>query len=153
MNRHLKDWRKFLLQEKQLDLFTGTRWERPELKYGQNDSEKFWPMSIEQVEDLLFELEENGYYIDVVLTFVNGKQDVGPEQWKYGLNERELIPTVGVMIGPKIVRGTEPNQLSDEDLTYVLTSFVNRVKPKFKTIEFYDEDGILHVDMVYSGAQ
>ncbi len=146
MNKHLKDWKSFILQEKQLDLFQNTFYEKPELKYSLAEGgPAFWPISIEQVEDLLFELEENGYYIDVVLTFVNGKQDVGPEQWKYGLNERELIPTVGVMIGPKIVRGSEPNQLSDEDLTYVLKSFVKRVEPKFKTIEFYDEDGLLNL--------
>jgi hypothetical protein len=146
MSKYLKDWKSFLLQEKQLDLFQNTFYEKPELKYSSTEGgPAFWPISIEQVEDLLFELEENGYYIDVVLTFVDGKQDLGPEQWKYGLNERELIPTVGVTIGPKIVRGTEPNQLSDDDLTYVLTSFVNRVKPKFKTIEFYDEDGILNL--------
>jgi hypothetical protein len=145
MHKHLKDWKRFLLQEKQLDLFKGTRWEKPELKYGPNESGKFWPMSKEQVEDLLFELEENGYYIDVVFTFIDENQDVGPYKWMYGLNKRELTPTIGVMIGPKIVRGSEPNQVSDEDLTHVLKSFVNRVRQKFKTIEFYDEDGILNL--------
>lgn len=149
MNKHLKDWRRFLLQEKQLDLFKGTRWEKPELKYGPSDSGKFWPMSKEQVEDLLFELEENGYYVDVAWTFIDEDQDVGPYKWKFGLNKRELTPTIGVMIATKLTRRSEPSEVSDEDLTKVLKSFVNRVRQKFKTIEFYDEDDeILKLDSI-----
>ena len=54
MSKHLKDWKQFLLQEKQLDLFSGTRWEYPELKHSlPTGGPNFWPMSIEQVEDLL----------------------------------------------------------------------------------------------------
>lgn len=141
---HLKDWKRFLLQEKQLDLFSGTRWEKPELKHSlPAGGRALWPMSIEQVEDLLFELVENGYYVDVVLTFIDEDQDEGPYKWKLGLDKRELTPTIGVMIGPKIIKGSE--KVSDEDLTYVLTSFINRVRQKFKTIEFYDEDGILNL--------
>jgi hypothetical protein len=40
-----------LLQEKQLDLFQGTSYERPELKY-----KNYWPITPEEIEDLLFEL-------------------------------------------------------------------------------------------------
>ena len=138
-------WKDFLLQEKQLDLFQGTSYERPELKYGRRvgggpeSVEKFWPISLEEVEDLLFELEEGGYDINIFYAFVDeSEQDEGPKNLAIPGNKRELTPCIRVQISPK-------DELSDEDLTYVLTSFVKRVKPKFKTIEFYDDEGSLNL--------
>jgi hypothetical protein len=145
MSKHIVKWSNFI-NEKQLDLFARTRWEKPELKYGPNDSEKFWPMSQDQIKDLLVELEDGGYFINVEYGFIDEDQDVGPYKLQSSLNKRELTPTILVSISPKIIRGTEPNQLSDEDLTWALTSFYDRVKPKFKTIEIYDEDGSLNIE-------
>ena len=47
MSKYLKDWKNFLV-EKQLDLFQGTFWERPELKY-----KNYWPITPEEIDDLL----------------------------------------------------------------------------------------------------
>ena len=147
MSKYLKDWKQFLLQEKQLDLFTGTRWEKPELKHSlENGKTAFWPISSEEVEDLLFELEENGYGVYILYSFVDeSEQDEGPKNLTIPKNKRELTPCIRVQISPKVMSGSNRNELSDEDLTYVLTSFVKRVKPKFKTIEFYDGEGSLNL--------
>jgi hypothetical protein len=140
--KKLIQWKDFLT-EKQLDIFTGTRWEKPELKYGlKTTRENFplWPMSIEEVEDLLFKIEESGYHVNVFLTFVDEESGgVGPKEWIFGINKRELTPTIGVTITP--IRNSGYNRTSDKDLSYVLKSFINRVKPKFKKIEIYEKDG------------
>jgi hypothetical protein len=127
-------------------------WEHPELKYGRGvgggpeSDQKFWPISLEEIEDLLFELEEGGYDINIFYSFIDeSNKDEGPKNLAVPGNKRELTPCIRVEIFPKISRGSEPNQVSDEDLTYVLTSFVKRVKPKFKTIEFYDDEGSLNL--------
>jgi hypothetical protein len=133
MPKYLKDWKTFLLQEKQLDLFQGTSYERPELKY-----KKYWPISDEEIEDLLFELEEGGYIIDHTFSFVDQTEDA-PYNLVEALRKRELTPCVRVEISSK--RG-----VIDENLTYVLTSFIKRVKPKFGKIELFDDDGMLQLD-------
>ena len=161
MANYLKDWKSFLLQEKQLDLFQGTSYERPELKYGKRidgtdiedvvfggreGTQKFWPISFEEVGDLLFELEENGYNILIFYSFIDeSDKDDGPKNLVVPGNKRELTPCIRVQISPKVMSGSNRNELSDEDLTYVLTSFVKRVRQKFKKIEFYDDDGFLNL--------
>jgi len=133
MPKYLKDWKTFLLQEKQLDLFQGTSYERPELKY-----KNYWPISDEEIEDLLFELEESGYIINYVFSFIDQTEDA-PYNLVEALRKRELTPCVRVEISSK--RG-----VIDENLTYVLTSFIKRVKPKFGKIELFDDDGMLQLD-------
>jgi hypothetical protein len=144
-------WKDFLV-EKQLDLFQGTSYERPELKYGSGSNgdregvQKFWPISYEEVGDLLFELEENGYSILIFYEFVDeSDKDEGPKNLVIPGNKRELTPCIRVQIAPKVITRDNRNELSDEDLTYVITSFVKRVRQKFKTIEFFDDEGFLNL--------
>jgi hypothetical protein len=123
------------LVEKQLDLFQGTSYERPELKY-----KKYWPISDEEIEDLLFELEESGYIINYVFSFIDQTEDT-PYNLVEALRKRELTPCVRVEISSK-------KGVTDEKLTYVLTSFIKRVKPKFGKIELFDDDGMLQLDKI-----
>ena len=132
MSKYLKDWKDFLV-EKQLDLFQGPIYERPELKY-----KNYRPITPEEIEDLLFELEESGYIINYVFSFIDQTEDT-PHNLVEALRKRELTPCVRVEISSK--RG-----VADENLTYVLTSFIKRVKPKFGKIELFDDDGILQLD-------
>lgn len=127
-------WKDFLV-EKQLDLFQGTSYERPELKY-----KKYWPISDEEIEDLLFELEESGYIINYVFSFIDQTEDT-PYNLVEALRKRELTPCVRVEISSK-------KGVTDEKLTYVLTSFIKRVKPKFGKIELFDDDGMLQLDKI-----
>jgi len=129
-------WKEFLL-EKQLDLFQGTFWERPELKY-----EKYWPITLEEIEDLLFELEEYGYIINYTFSFIDQKED-RPYNIVQVLNKRELTPCVRVEISPK-----QGFKFKDENLTRVLKSFIRRIKPKFGKIEIFDDDGMLELDKI-----
>ena len=125
-------WKDFLV-EKQLDLFQGTMYERPELKY-----ENYWPITPEEIEDLLFELEEGGYEITIFYGFVDETEDK-PLNLTQVLNKRGLTPCVRIEISPQ-------KGIADENLTYVLTSFIKRVKPKFSKIELFDDDGMLQLD-------
>jgi hypothetical protein len=133
MSKYLKNWKTFLLQEKQLDLFQGTSYERPELKY-----ENYWPITPEEIEDLLFELIEGDYIINYVFSFIDQTEDT-PYNLVEVLNKRELTPCVRIEISSQ--RG-----VTDENLTYVLTSFIKRVNPKFGKIELFDDDGMLQLD-------
>jgi len=133
MSKYLKNWKTFLLQEKQLDLFQGTFWERPELKY-----KKYWPITPEEIEDLLFELIEGDYIINYAFSFIDQTEDK-PYNIVEVLNKRELTPCVRIEISPQ-------KGITDEDLTHVLKSFITRVKPKFGKIELFDDDGMLQLD-------
>jgi hypothetical protein len=133
MSKYLKNWKTFLLQEKQLDLFQGTIYERPELKY-----KEYWPITHEEIEDLLFELIEENYIINYSFSFVDETKD-RPHEILEVLYRRELTPCVRVEISPQ-------KGIKDENLTYVLTSFIKRVKPKFGKIELFDNDGMLQLN-------
>ncbi len=127
-------WKDFLV-EKQLDLFQNTFWEKPELKY-----KKYWPITPEEIDDLLFELEDGGYIINYVFSFIDQTEDT-PYNIVNVLNKREMTPCVRVEISPK-------KGVTDEDLTHVIKSFFTRVKPKFGKIELFDDDGMLQLEKI-----
>jgi len=133
MSKYLKNWKTFLLQEKQLDLFQGTFWEKPELKY-----KNYWPITPEEIEDLLFELIEGNYIINYFFSFIDETEDT-PYNIVESLNKRELTPCVRVEISPQ-------KGITDEDLSHVLKSFSTRVKPRFGKIEIFDDDGMLELN-------
>jgi len=125
-------WKDFIV-EKQLDLFQGTFWEKPELKY-----KNYWPITPEEIEDLLFELIEGNYIVNYVFSFIDQTEDT-PYNIVDVLNKRELTPCVRIEISPQ-------KSITDEDLSHVLKSFSTRVKPRFGKIEMFDDDGILELN-------
>ena len=118
----IKNWIQFN-EDKQLDLFQDTPYERPELVHG-----NLYSMSEEDIRDYLTEIEDEKYIVEVNFGFLNN--DI---KYTESITNRNMRPCVLVSITPA-------HDVKNYDVTTCLTSFFKRVKNKFKEIRIYDAD-------------
>lgn len=137
----IKNWLEFITEAKQLDIFTGTIHEKPELIY-----KDIWPILPETIIDNLLELEDNNYHVEFEYGFSYLRED-GSVFYDNVINSYTVRPSV------KIEIYSEFNDSSEyEDLSSTLRSFYNRIKYRFKSVKFYDSDGPLELkDIILNG--
>ena len=123
----IKSWKQFN-EDKQLDLFQGTPYEKPELTHN-----NFYPIDEDDIRDYLAEIEDEGYLIVVNFGFY------GDSGYTELINSYDVKPCISVDI---IVS----NKVKNDDVTHCVLSFIKRVSNKFKEIKVVDNGGPLNID-------
>lgn len=124
----IKSWKQF--NEKQLDLFAGTAFEKPELIHN-----NLYPIGEDDIRDFLTEIEDENYSVVVNFGFLNTKID----EYTEIINGYYVRPCISVNIDTMSNTG-------NEDVTSCLTSFIKRVSHKFKDIKVRDEGGFIDIN-------
>jgi hypothetical protein len=129
----IKSWKQFLKESKQLNLFQFTEWDtdEPELVYLD-----MYPVTPEDMEDYLLEIEESGYNIDIHFGFTsNNSQKFDQDITKY--NEKGAI----FIRIDRFGRNT-----NHEDVTSCLKTTINNLKRFYKGIYISDDGGEIQLD-------
>lgn len=128
----IKSWKQF--NERQLDLFQGTAFEKPELTHN-----NLYPIDEDAIRDYLAEIEDEGYMIVVNFGFY------GDSEYTELINSYDVRPCISVDISVS-------NKVQNEDVTSCATSFIKRVSHKFKEIKVVDAGGPVDInDIMFKG--
>jgi hypothetical protein len=130
----IKNWKQFN-EERQLDLFAGTSYEKPELIHN-----NLYPIDEDDIRDYLAEIEDEKYIIQVNFGFLSKSTGEYTEL----IDTYDVRPCISVnimkmTIDYKVVTG-------NEDVTSCLTSFIKRISHKFKEIKVRDDEGYLNIE-------
>lgn len=130
----IKSWNQFN-EDKQLDLFSGTAYEKPELTHN-----NLYPIDEDHIRDYLAEIEDEKYSIQVNFGFWNS----GNAEYTELINSYEVRPCISVQIMKMTL--DYKVKTGSEDVTSCLTSFIKRVSHKFKEIKVKDDEGYLNIE-------
>ena len=130
----IKNWKQFN-EERQLDLFAGTSYEKPELIHN-----NLYPIDEDDIRDYLAEIEDEKYIIQVNFGFLSKSTGEYTEL----IDTYDVRPCISVnimkmTIDYKVITG-------NEDVTSCLTSFIKRISHRFKEIKVRDDEGYLNIE-------
>jgi hypothetical protein len=124
----IKKWSDFIKETKQLNLFQDTEWDTDETELIYLN---MYPITEEDIQDYLLEIEEAGYGIDIQFGF----NDDGSFDKK--INSYKIKTAIGITIV-----NNDPNH---EDVTSCLRSTINKLKRFFKEISIHDDESKIDI--------
>lgn len=131
MESRIKNWIKF--NESQLDMFSGTSYEYPDLKY-----KNIYLFSPEEIEDQFIDFVDDGWVVTIAYGFYKNtfldRSDI-----EFLITKRKVIPVIRVYI-----HGFSGKSKGGDWLTDSLLSSLDRLEPRFKKITVMDDGGILN---------
>jgi hypothetical protein len=124
----IKNWIKF--NESQLDMFSGTSYEYPDLKY-----KNIYLFSPEEIEDYFIDFVDEGWKVSLYYGFHDERFEF---EFDSLVTKRKVLPAIRVYIWD-IDRSKDAEYLTDS-----LLSALDRLEPRFKKINVFDEGGKLN---------
>jgi hypothetical protein len=131
MESRIKNWIKF--NESQLDMFSGTSYEYPDLKY-----KNIYLFSPEEIEDQFIDFIDDGWVVTIAYGF-NYNSSTNLPDIELLITKRKVIPVIRVYI-----HGFSGKSKGGDWLTDSLLSSLDRLEPRFKKITVMDDGGILN---------
>jgi hypothetical protein len=128
MESRIKNWIKF--NESQLDMFSGTSYEYPDLKY-----KNIYLFSPEEIEDYFIDFVDEGWKVSLYYGFHDERFEF---EFDSLVTKRKVLPAIRVYIWD-IDRSKDAEYLTDS-----LLSALDRLEPRFKKINVFDEGGKLN---------